>query len=1311
MPTVNETADFFVVGGALRAEQACYVVRDADRELLTAVREGQLCCVLGPPGVGKSSLAVRAAAELRRGGARAALVTADIVEAAATRESVADGLRTLALAVGRELGIEAAAAKWWQAQPDAGAAEDFAAFLRSVALAASATPLAVLIDGIEALIDTPLGTEVLAAIALCVERKDKDAGYARLAFVVLGRASRRKLVGRDPGSPFAAAAAVSVGDFSTDEAYRLAAGFGGGREQEQALMDRVCVWTGGHPYFTQKVARGVARKGGRLEDVERVVREQLLAPGAVEADALLAQLRADLFARTPSARRAARLLRKAARGAKVTAPSDSKVLEELYLSGAAAVAERKLEPRNRIVRELAAAGVFERSRRAWKFAAAAAVAALAVAGGAFWYTQYLPQADLATLTAADADIEDLGESHERLRQLPGFAERADELFVAALTRASVSAATLAEARAVDERLRALPGRVELADGLLGDYWLRRALDAANAERRDAAVLFANRAAAVPGVSGRTADAYLRELVGSDYPSLERSLRLAEAPAAWRMLFDQQAVVFVDAQRQISRVPFGAATDDLTAPPQRLTALAPAALQRDLTVEGEGSAGDLELTLVLEHPAGGELLVTLTAPSGAQATVGVPASSSAALETFVFPAVPGAALAPLADEAQRGVWRLTIVDRSANNSGVLAAWRLRFGDDVWDDAPGVPLYIPDPERTDAVSVSLERNFALARPQRVGTAGSVALWDLATQRLANDFVFSSAPSSVAVSPDGQRLAVVTANVVTVFDASTGSPAARVATDTEFVLPPVFSPDSAYFAIAERVEGGVPLFSVLRAADASLVASFEGTADATGWQLGPGGRWVAATGARDVVTVLDGRGGVVARLVPPREFVQVVALGDGTRILTVDVGGEIAVVSLADGASRRLGSTFSPASVSVSADGARVAYVDEGGAAVVATATGAVVARVRHESSARLRGAQLDASGTALVTAGADTLRLWRVPAAAAATTTEASVARASAFALARGGERVVIGFESGQIEFVEAGDIGRVGARQRNAVAGHQGSVTAATLAAAGAVAATGGADGTVRIWDVASAAPVGVVMQPTTAPISHVALSADGRWIASAAARIVRVASTADGRVVREFPPGAAIEALVFSPDGAALAVGDAVGRVMLIGVEDGRRVFDVRLDAGIGALAFGADVLAVGDAAGGVRLLRLGDGEASAPPLRLPQGVRWLDWSAGGALLAATRDWLHVLRTTERGLVSTHARFAPRPVPTAALAAVGDTTIRLVGPDSRGVLGVAVVDVTALPAASEGPLFEARDWPAALGWRLDDAGEPVPYEP
>jgi hypothetical protein len=62
-------ARFFVPGGALAGDAACYVERRADQELLDALRAGEFCYVLTARQMGKSSLMVHTAAQLRQRGA------------------------------------------------------------------------------------------------------------------------------------------------------------------------------------------------------------------------------------------------------------------------------------------------------------------------------------------------------------------------------------------------------------------------------------------------------------------------------------------------------------------------------------------------------------------------------------------------------------------------------------------------------------------------------------------------------------------------------------------------------------------------------------------------------------------------------------------------------------------------------------------------------------------------------------------------------------------------------------------------------------------------------------------------------------------------------------------------------------------------------------------------------------------------------------------------------------------------------------------------------------------------------------------
>jgi WD40 repeat protein/subtilisin-like proprotein convertase family protein len=1309
MPSVIQPAEFFVVGGTVQPERPCYVDRAADRRLEDALRAKRLCCVLGPLGLGKTSLLYRVARTLRSAGTLVAIV--DLKRIAEQRGEAPDGaLRLVAERVAAELELRVDVRAWWAAS---GPVEDgrLVEFFWQVVLTNTTAPVVVLIDDVDATL--PCAAEFVDAVRACYARRRREPDFGRLAFALAGSVSPRDLTRANAAFEAAEAEIIEPEDFTADQSYRLAVAFGGEQELAQALMDRIRAWTGGHPYLTQRVARGVARKGGRLEDVERVVREQLLAWDAADRDPVLAQLRARLVEPTRPARRAAKLLRKLAAGGKAAEPDEAAVAERLWLSGAVHVdAQRQLRVRNRIVKELVAAGWLKTKSSAPKWLAAAAVLLIAVAAGGYWYTQRLPVADVETLTSPTASLSAVDAAYRRLRGLPGFEQRADELWLTALVSRSRAATTLADASAADARLRELPGQAAAADRLLGEFWLRRAVERAHAEQRDAAILLAQRAAG----ADPTAATYLAELVGDDYSRLERSLRLSSVPDYWHVSFAGATLVSVDAQRQATRIAVDAAADASGAEPVALTALAHSPLTRELAVEGEGTAGELELTLAVQHPAPGELLVRLTAPSGAVASVTVPRTGGAAIETFLVSGAPGSSLGQLADEGVRGVWRLTIVDREVGNSGVFGGWGISFG-----EASGAreglsePLPIPDPARSADVVVRAAADRAVAWPVSPGVVGTLALWNLATGKLEHDFTLPATPRQVAIDATGSRVLAATDRELTLWNADDGALLARVGTETEFVLPPVFSVDGGYVAIAERVEGANPLYSVLRSADGSLVSTIEGTPESQDWELGPGGRYVALQGPETVVRVLETRRGAELRRLPHADAVErLLHSSDGAMLVTVDRAGAIASWPLAlasAGLGRPLGHTVAATTVSASADGRRLAFTrDDGAVAVLDVIAGAELYRLRLARSAPPTRTQISADGTQLVTQSGSAVKLWQLPSKPVTPRTATVDDAPTALALDRANEVIAIGLASGQLQVVST-----TAARSPLSFFGHRGPIVAAALNSSRALAATGGTDGIVRVWELDSNAPTVAVAQGADAPITIVALSADGRYVAGAGGATVRVATVADGRVTVELQTESAVTALVFAPDSARIAVGHSTGEVVITPVAaEARDRVAARLDAAVTALAFAADGrLAAADAGGNIALLGAADARVETTAQHWPVPIRWLELSADGAsLLVATDAWLHALGMAP-GLPPTLSKLFSWPASSTALTAVSATTVGFAGVEAAGVLTSGVVDLAAAPRAvtTEASALVARDWPAALGVRLNDNGDPVPLDP
>jgi subtilisin-like proprotein convertase family protein len=1311
MPSVIQPADFFVVGGPVQPERPCYVQRAADLALENAVRAKRLSYVLGPRGVGKSSMLLRTARALRRTGSLVAIV--DMRRVAQQSGTADDSLRAVATSVAAELDLGVDVDSWWLRRRTRIGDNALVEFFWDVVLTNTTAPIAVLVDDVDAVLGSPAGAEFLAAVSACYARRAREPDFARVSFVLAGWATKSELASGEHDAVLTEADVIEPGDFSADEAYRLAVAFGGEPTLGQALIDRIYVWTGGHPYFTQRVARAVARKGGGLEDVEKVVHEQLLAPGAADAEPLLRHIRALLSEPSRTARRAARTLKRVAAGARVGIPADPDVAERLMLSGTVRVdADERLAVRNRIVKELVAERWLKGARNLRRWAAAAAVLVALLAGGAYWYTQRLPLADTATLASESADLAALEDAYRRLRGLPGFAERADAMWTGALEQRSLAAGELADVAAIDAHLRELPGNDEAADRLFSEFWLRRARAAAHAEQRDAALLLAQRAASLPAAPP-VAAATFAAFVADDYRLLERSLRLTSTPVYWHMQFDEATLLSLDSELRVLRTPFGEAAGltTLGAAPVELTALTHTAVTREIAVSGDGTAGELMLTLAIQHPAADELLVTLSAPSGVAATVAVPRADGTAVETVVYQASQGTPLAALADAALDGVWRLTIVDRSEGNAGVLVGFELAFEGAGILRASEEPVPIPDPVRVDAVTVRAAAERAVAWPTEQGAIGSVAVWNLATGRLERDFTVRAPLRTVAIDATGARVLAGTAAAATLFSAGDGAELARVGTQAEFALPPVLSTDGAYFAIAEQLDGESLLLSVLSSADGSLVATIAGPADVDSWELGPDASYFALVGPQSVVRVLDARRGTeLKRIVLERPIARLLHVPGAATLVTIDDGGAITSWPLgANGAAERaLGRTVSAAGVSLAAEGGRLAFPRADGAAVVVDArTGALSFELRMPRATEHAAMELAPDGSALVTQSGSAYRLWSLPRRVVPPEPPSPIAP-TALALDRGGEIAAVGLPSGQLAIGTLSELRDLASAL--AFVGHRGAVTVAAIDARRGVAGTGGSDGIVRLWDIRSGAPTGIVMQPADAPIGALALAADPGRIASAAGGIVRIAGISDGEVIGELAAAGDVTALEMALGTAALAIGAATGEVTLVARAGAGPSDTARLPAAAAALAYAADgaLLAAGDAGGGVTLF---DADADAlATRRFVQPVRWLGFGADGSmLLVATDSWLHAL---DKELAPVHSALVSLPQ-LARFAPLSATAVRVVGVGNGGDLLAADIDLAAPPAPAPADVADllARDWRAALGLRLDDNGAPVPFDP
>jgi WD40 repeat protein len=1312
MPRVVQSSEYFVVGGPVQPDRACYVERAADLALRQGLLERRFCYVLGPKASGKTSLMARTIRGLRSEGQLAAVC--DLTQIGARGENAEPGrwYYSIAYRIVRELRIKVDLHTWWQEKSVLSSEQRLADFFWEIVLANTTAAITVFFDEIERALELPFSRELFVALGTCYNGRATEPDYQRLNFVVMGVASPRQL-GRGLALPlFEDGLAIEPSDFTLEESLQLAEGFESGAEPARAALERIYYWVKGQPYLTQKIARAVARRHGSFEDVDEIVRGQFLASGSRDDEPLLNHIVSELTNGGPRRRRALVLLGRLAKGEPIVAESGSYAQEILSLVGLTATADDEFVTfRNRLVKAVfTARWVRSALPFDWRGTAMLAAAALLLVLVPLWYTQYFPRPYIDTLTSVTDNYDVAMDTHDKLRRFPGFGATADGLLADIMVRRSEQAESFEEVRAADDVLRTLAGYAPTADRLLGAHWLRRSRAALREARRDEALVYAGLAQ----VGHDPAAASLAAtLIDTDYASLSQSYRFASPLVEWEADWTAQALTALDLTQGARRLGLSGTQSIRYA--RALTALQHVPVSRELGVDEPGSAGAFLFQIDIEHPAYEQIVVTVEAPSGASVSFPLPPAAGSAREIRV---TERSELAPLADEDRQGVWRLTLVDREEGAVGHLNRWGLLFAEELrgWEDVPDRGLEIPDPVRTDEieVQVSADGRLGVARPSRPGAVGALTLWDLTTGTPRGDLPIDAMPTYSKLSSDSTRLVTVFASTLTIFDIDSLRAVSRIETQTGFALPPAVGVDGEYIAIAERLDSGGTLYSLLRAEDGELVASIEGSAGVTSWLLGPQARYLLLVGPMRSVRLIDPRRGDTLAELPHESPPVFVDAPTDDLLLSINARGDIhawrfADLQRGDLAGRFVGVTADPGSVSVAGNGALIAYE--------AAYSHVVVRDLDNDSvrfSARVERADgpvrthLGPDGSELLTGSGELLQAWKIGGPGPSLIANGGV---SSMALDPTGQIVALGYRDGYLRIRTAAQLQEgVVAQEEIDYIGHQGAVIALAVNSERGLIASGGRDDVVRIWDLATGAPRAPYMRHSGGMLRAVAISEDGRFVASAGEDSARVWTTEDGELVRDVPVNGAALAVAIAPGGDRVATGDAAGNVFVADLAGAAPPQSGRAQAAVTALAFSGDGrrLASGDRSGRIQLWNAAGVAAQGNALLLPQAVRWLGFGAGGRFLVAQTDhWVHRIALAPGGLTLEASRMIGMDREAGAQSIGGGNAIRLVGGLDLGSAEVEDVfwDEPPETEPSLEPALLGRDWARALSLEVDDSAE------
>ena len=675
---MNNSTDgeqFYVAGGTLRPDTPSYVERRADQELYERVSAGQLCYVLTPRQMGKSSLMARTARRLAAGRIRTAIVDLSQIGSEKGKQNAASWYYAVCTSVHRGLQLQAPLKPWWEERAELPPTARFAAFLRDFALIERPEPVVVFVDEIDSTIGLPFADDFFAAIRACHNARATDPAYERLTFVLLGVATPNQLI-RDPTrTPFNIGQRIELADFTRAEASALAQELG---PDGEALLTEILSWTGGHPYLTQAVCRELAKTAEEDRSVPARVGECVdrlfLARGARREEVNLKYVRARILQGTSSEIRARLLLYgRVRRGEQVPDDPTSPVTASLKLTGILAVDDNgQLRVRNRIYREVFDEDWIQNHLPAANYrAAAVGVLGTSAAALLLWYFVLWPRQYVRNLETALQDYPIAIESYQKLRAHPLYRWRANEMFA--------------------------------------QFWDRRARWAAAQADRDRSLLCLLTALTFEDTARRRREA--AELIGHDYGFLVGTMRHAAAVSAAAFSPDGQSVVTgsYDETARLWRADSGS---PMTAPMEQVRGHAPPTGQEQSP--SLGSVPDPVLTLAFG--AGGLELFTAGA-SGRLYRWRVPSGERMEVST-ISPEEP-----------------ISNLTYSSSTQKVVTAGQHRIL--VWSAAPILQIHGRAMERPPAFISALAVRNDGAAILASDYDGNVQLWDAARGTLRRQF----------------------------------------------------------------------------------------------------------------------------------------------------------------------------------------------------------------------------------------------------------------------------------------------------------------------------------------------------------------------------------------------------------------------------------------------------------------------------------------------------------------------------------------------------------------------------------------------
>jgi WD40 repeat protein len=273
----------YKVGGCLGFNHPTYIVRQADQDLLRALKEGHFCYVFNCRQMGKSSLRVRAMHLLRQQGMSCTSIDMTILGSNINPQQWYGGV-IHQLFQGFNLAGKVSLKGWLQERQHFSPVQQLGQFIEEVLLVNfPGQKIFIFIDEIDKVLSLDFSMDdFFALIRFCYNQRAENVAYEQLTFALFGVATPSDLILDKTQTLFNIGQAIELIGFNSEEVLPLAHGLSAKTKDPQAVLREILSWTGGQPFLTQKLCQWVMTsessvpKGQEAEAIENLVRSRII---------------------------------------------------------------------------------------------------------------------------------------------------------------------------------------------------------------------------------------------------------------------------------------------------------------------------------------------------------------------------------------------------------------------------------------------------------------------------------------------------------------------------------------------------------------------------------------------------------------------------------------------------------------------------------------------------------------------------------------------------------------------------------------------------------------------------------------------------------------------------------------------------------------------------------------------------------------------------------------------------------------------------------------------------------------------------